>query len=161
MDKERITEAIADALEIDEDEVVMGKKLEEYDNFDSLVFLTLISLLEDCGVSLSSNDLEKIVYIDDIYKIASFMEKWNLSILTNPFAFHFCITSVHTDSIIDEFIRDLKVAIHKTKESPDSCLTGTLAIYGSAAKVENSLFTSNVVNHYIGLLSSRNIFKLT
>lgn len=70
MDKERITEAIADALEIDEDEVVMGKKLEEYDNFDSLVFLTLISLLEDCGVSLSSNDLEKIVYIDDIYKIA-------------------------------------------------------------------------------------------
>tara|TARA_Y100000816_G_scaffold291734_1_gene284094 strand:- start:215 stop:430 length:216 start_codon:yes stop_codon:yes gene_type:complete len=69
MDKERITEAIADALEIDEDEVIMGKKLEDYDNFDSLVFLTLISLLEDCGVSLSSNDLENIVYIDDIYKI--------------------------------------------------------------------------------------------
>ena len=97
----------------------------------------------------------------DIYKIASFMEKWNLSILTNPFAFHFCITSVHTDSIIDEFISNLKEAIRKTKESPESSLTGTLAIYGSAAKVENSLFTSNVVNYYIGLLSSRNIFKLT
>ena len=70
MDKEIITEAIADALEIDEDEVIMGKKLEDYDNFDSLVFLTLISLLEDCGVSLSTNDLENIVSIDDIYKIA-------------------------------------------------------------------------------------------
>tara|TARA_A100001011_G_C14095883_1_gene750614 strand:- start:485 stop:703 length:219 start_codon:yes stop_codon:yes gene_type:complete len=70
MDKQRIKEAIADALEVDEEEVVMGKKLEDYENFDSLAFLTLISLLEDCGVSLSANDLENIVKIDDIYEIA-------------------------------------------------------------------------------------------
>lgn len=70
MDKEKVTEAIADALEIDEEEVEMGKKLEDYENFDSLVFLTLISALEDCGMSLSTNDLENLVYIDDIYKIA-------------------------------------------------------------------------------------------
>jgi sphinganine-1-phosphate aldolase len=96
----------------------------------------------------------------DIYKIVHFMERWNLSVLTNPPAFHFCITSVHTENTITEFMKDLNNAICQAREKQDEKLSGTLAIYGSAAKIENSLFTSDVVNQFIGMLSSKKIFSL-
>ncbi len=95
----------------------------------------------------------------DIYKVVQNMPKWDLSVLTNPPAFHFCITSVHTEVIINDFIKDLSNAIKNVKENPNSELEGTLAIYGSSAKIENSLFTVDVVNQYIGLLSSKRIFN--
>ena len=104
-------------------------------------------------IAFSSNTL-------DIYKIVQHMEGWNLSVLTNPPAFHFCITSVHTEETIINFIKDLYIAIQIAREKKDEKLSGTLAIYGSAAKIENSLFTSDVVNQYIGLLSSKKIFSL-
>ena len=87
------------------------------------------------------------------------MQNWHLSVLTNPAAFHFCITSVHTEETIKEFIEDLHNAVIAVKGFPDAKLEGTLAIYGSSAKIENSLFTRDVVNQYIGLLSSKNIFN--
>jgi len=71
MDTEKISEIIAEALEIEVEEVVLGKQLNEYENFDSLVLLTLITLLEDSGVSLTTDDLENIERIDDIYKLAT------------------------------------------------------------------------------------------
>ena len=95
----------------------------------------------------------------DIYKVVQNMQNWDLSVLTNPAAFHFCITSVHTEETIKEFIEDLQNAVIAVKGFPDSKLEGTLAIYGSSAKIENSLFTRDVVNQYIGLLSSKNIFN--
>lgn len=95
----------------------------------------------------------------DIYKVVQNMQNWDLSVLTNPAAFHFCITSVHTEKIITEFIEDLHNAIIAVKGFPEGKLEGTLAIYGSSAKIENSLFTRDVVNQYIGLLSSKNIFN--
>lgn len=93
----------------------------------------------------------------DIYSIVAKMEEWNLSVLTNPQAFHFCITSVHTKGSIDKFIHDLKTAIIMVKANPQEELTGTLAIYGSATKIENSVFTSDVINEYVGLLSKKNV----
>ena len=95
----------------------------------------------------------------DIYKVVQNMKDWNLSVLTSPAAFHFCITSVHTDNIIQKFITDLKKAVEDVKSDPDAKLDGTLAIYGSAAKVENSMFTSEVVNQYVALLSSKTLLK--
>ena len=96
----------------------------------------------------------------DIYKVVSYMKDWNLSVLTNPPAFHFCITSLHNHESIEKFNKDLLNAIKLTKNNANEKLTGTLAIYGSAAKIENSLFTRDVVNQYVGLLSSKNIFKI-
>jgi glutamate/tyrosine decarboxylase-like PLP-dependent enzyme len=97
----------------------------------------------------------------DIYKVAHHMKKWNLSILTNPAAFHFCVTSVHTDAIIEEFIADLTQAADLAAKNPSLELSGTLAVYGSATKLENSFFTRDVVNQYIGLLSSKRMFNFT
>ena len=91
----------------------------------------------------------------DIYKVVSKMDGWNLSILTNPPAFHFCITSLHTYSIIDTFIDHLQKAVNEVKKNPDNELSGTLAVYGSATKIENSMFTYDVVNQYAALLSSK------
>ena len=71
MDNEKINEVIAEALEIEVEEVVLEKQLNEYENFDSLALLTLITLLEDSGVSLTTDDLENIKSIDDIYKLAA------------------------------------------------------------------------------------------
>lgn len=95
----------------------------------------------------------------DIYKVVQNMPNWDLSVLTNPSAFHFCITSVHTCDIINDFILDLKNAVTLVKDAPHNELTGTLAIYGSTTKIENSIFTRDVLNQYVGLLSSKNIFN--
>ena len=70
MNKDTINDVIADALEVEIEEVHPEKYLEDYDSFDSLVFLTLISLLEDVGVSLSTNDLPNIKKFEDVYKVA-------------------------------------------------------------------------------------------
>ena len=70
MNKDTINDVIADALEVELEEVQPEKYLEDYESFDSLVFLTLISLLEDVGVSLSTNDLQNIKKVEDVYKVA-------------------------------------------------------------------------------------------
>ena len=95
----------------------------------------------------------------DIYKIVAEMKNkgWDLSVLTNPTAFHFCITSIHSEKIITHFIVDLQNSIENVIENPRKELSGTLAIYGSSAKIENSIFTEDVVNEYVGLLSKENI----
>jgi len=95
----------------------------------------------------------------DIYRIVQNMKDWNLTVLTNPKAFHLCITSVHTKDIIEKFIKDLKQSIRDVEANPEEELEGTLAIYGSSTKIENSFFTNEIVNQFVGLLSSKNIFK--
>lgn len=103
-------------------------------------------------VAFSSNTL-------DIYKIVAEMKNkgWDLSVLTNPAAFHFCITSVHSEKIITSFIIDIHNSVETVINNPEKELSGTLAIYGSSAKIENSIFTEDVVNEYVGLLSKKNI----
>jgi sphinganine-1-phosphate aldolase len=93
----------------------------------------------------------------DIYRVVAEMKEWNLSVLTNPPAFHFCITSVHTNASINKFNHDLETAIIMIKAHPDKKLDGTLAIYGSATKIENSLFTDDVLSEYVGLLSKKRL----
>lgn len=93
----------------------------------------------------------------DIYRIVGDMKEWNLSVMANPPAFHFCVTSVHNSQTINKFIYDLKRAISNIAVNPTKKLSGALAVYGSATKVENSIFTPDVMNEYIGLLSKKNV----
>ena len=48
---------------------------------------------------------------------------WELSVLTNPAAFHFCITSTHNERIITRFIVDLQSCITKVEKEPNKKLT--------------------------------------
>ena len=95
----------------------------------------------------------------DIYKIASEMHKkgWKLSILQNPPAFHLCITHLHTKETCTNFISDLHNSITFVVTSPSVKLEGTLALYGSNSKIENSLFTKNMIDNFITLLSRNKI----
>ena len=95
----------------------------------------------------------------DIYKIASEMHKkgWKLSILQNPPAFHLCITHLHTKETCTNFISDLHNSITFVVTSPSVKLEGTLALYGSNSKIENSLFTKNIIDNFITLLSRNKI----
>lgn len=89
-----------------------------------------------------------------IYSVINEMKTWDLSIMANPPSFHLCITSVHTEKKIKSFIQELDQAIQNVVSNPNKKLEGTVAIYGSATKVENSIFTEDVVNDYLHLLST-------
>lgn len=68
---DEINDAIAEALEIDASEVQASRRLDDYENFDSLALLTLIALLEDIGVKISTDDLDQLNTVDDIHKVAN------------------------------------------------------------------------------------------
>lgn len=70
MNIEEVNAAIIEALEIEIEEFVADKKLEEYENYDSLALLTLMTLLEDGGIVISADDLDTIECASDIYKLA-------------------------------------------------------------------------------------------
>jgi sphinganine-1-phosphate aldolase len=93
----------------------------------------------------------------NIYKVVAKMENWNLSVMANPPAFHLCITAAHTEQMINNFNVTLEKAIKDIVNHPNEELSGTLAVYGSSAKIENSLFTQEVIGEYIGLFSKNNI----
>ena len=82
---------------------------------------------------------------------------WDLSVLQNPPAFHLCLTRCHTREIIEKFISDLRSSISIAKNNP-SKLSGTLSLYGSSQSIENSLFTGDLVNNFVTLLSSEKIY---
>ena len=87
-------------------------------------------------------------------------KEWNLSILQNPPAFHFCITNTHLkDNKIRQFIKDLKESISVVKKNPGKKLEGTLALYGSTANMnlKDQYFLKDIVNNYVFLLSKDKI----
>ena len=71
------------------------------------------------------------------------LKNWNVSVMTNPPAFHLCVTATHTKDDITNFITSLEIAITYVVNNPTTKLTGTLAVYGSSAKIETSLFTDS------------------
>lgn len=95
----------------------------------------------------------------NIYHVIDEMKKkhWDLSVLQNPPAFHLCLTRCHTREITEKFISDLRSSISIAKNNP-SKLSGTLSLYGSSQSIENSLFTGDLVNNFVTLLSSEKIY---
>lgn len=103
-------------------------------------------------IAIKSNSL-------NIYSIANEMKKksWNLSIMQNPPSFHFCITNNHNKDICKKFSSDLLDSCKIVKESKESKLEGTLALYGCSSNLESSLFIEEIIQDYIFLLSQNNI----
>lgn len=103
-------------------------------------------------IAFKSNKLNIYHVIDEMKK-----KNWDLSVLQNPPGFHFCITKCQDKKIIEQFISDLKSSITIAKNNP-SKLSGTLSLYGSSQSVENSLFTDDLVNNFVTLLSREKIY---
>ena len=95
----------------------------------------------------------------NIYNVIDEMKKkhWDLSVLQNPPAFHLCLTRCHTKEIIEQFIIDLRSSIYIAKKNPSE-LSGTLSLYGSSQSIENSLFTGDLVNNFVTLLSREKMY---
>jgi len=94
----------------------------------------------------------------NIFKVIQEMKNknWNLNILQEPGGFHMTITNKHLGKI-DEFIEDLEKSIKTVIKNPGIKLSGTMAIYGSNKTIEESLFTKNIVDNFIHLLSKKKI----
>jgi sphinganine-1-phosphate aldolase len=94
----------------------------------------------------------------NIYNIINEMKKksWNLTVMQNPSSFHFCITKNHNTTLIEMFCDDLLKSIDNVKSKKSKKLNGTLALYGSSTKLENSLFIDEIIHDFLFLLSSNN-----
>jgi len=106
-------------------------------------------------------DINVVAFKSDkinIFQVIAEMKKfdWNLSVLQNPDAFHICVTNKHCD-VINEFIKDLDKSVENVIKTPNKELSGTLALYGSSKTIEASLFTNDIIDNFIHLLSTEEI----
>jgi sphinganine-1-phosphate aldolase len=115
------------------------------------------------GISIIGNpNINVIAYKSsskeiNIYTVLDKMKKkeWELTIMQNPPAFHLCLTKLHSRDICQQFCDDLSNVIKEIVENPvKEELGGTLALYGSSEKIENSLFIDEIVHDFIFLLSA-------
>lgn len=92
-----------------------------------------------------------------IYHVINEMKKkkWELTVMQNPQSFHLCLTKMHDKHVCEKFCKDLKSSVETSKNNNKE-LEGTLALYGSSEKIENSLFIDEIIHDYIFLLSSNN-----
>lgn len=71
----------------------------------------------------------------DIFRVGDAMSKkgWALNMLHKPNAIHICLTARHA-TVLDDFIADLKEAVHQVKTTPNS-KEGLAPVYGMAASL--------------------------
>lgn len=70
MSREEKIEIIADILEEDVDSILEDKELLDYDNWDSVAILSVISVVnENTGKFLHASDIEKLVTVADLMKV--------------------------------------------------------------------------------------------
>ena len=82
---------------------------------------------------------------------------WKLSVMQHPSSFHLCITHIHDDTVCDSFITDLQDSINYVNQNPNKKIEGTLALYGTNANIERSLFLKEIVDNFIHLLSKNKV----
>ena len=112
-----------------------------------------IQIINDPNINIIAFKSEEI----SIYHIINEMrqKKWELTVMQNPQSFHLCLTKMHDRNVCEKFCKDLKSSVDLSKNNNKE-LEGTLALYGSSEKIENSLFIDEIIHDYIFLLSSNN-----
>ena len=82
---------------------------------------------------------------------------WALTVMQNPPAFHFCITTLHNRDTCFKFIGDLDKASREVSQKGNKKLEGTLALYGADNNLEKGLFIDEIIHDFIYLLSQNHI----
>ena len=104
-----------------------------------------------CIVGISSSYFN-IYLLSDMLK-----EKgWALNQLQNPPAFHFCITSIHTMSFINDLLKDINECVTIIMDNNNYESQETASIYGTTQKVHDREVISDVVRDYIVCLNELN-----
>ena len=95
----------------------------------------------------------------DIYQVVNLMKKkgWALTVMQNPPAFHFCLTTLHNRDTCFKFIGDLDKASREVSKKGNKKLEGTLALYGADNNLEKGLFIDEIIHDFIYLLSQNHI----
>lgn len=66
MDIERKLELFAEVLDLDVDEIILDKKLEEYDEWDSVAVLSYIAMMdEEFGKEIKGAEIKEFVTVQD------------------------------------------------------------------------------------------------
>ena len=68
MNQDKFIERLADALELDNNDIEMSLDFKELEEWDSLASLSLIAMLdEEYEVELESEDLDALSTVEDLY----------------------------------------------------------------------------------------------
>ncbi|MCO5588392.1 hypothetical protein L7F22_042347 [Adiantum nelumboides] len=86
----------------------------------------------------------------DIYKVNDAMtfKGWSLNALHRPSSLHICITLQHVETI-EEFLKDLALAVRMVKESPGNFEDGMAPVYGAAAKMPDRGLVKDLLVAYM------------
>lgn len=70
--KDKFITALAEALEMEENEIKIEDKFREYENYDSLSELSILAMLDsDFDIELEMEEYNKYITVDDLYKRVS------------------------------------------------------------------------------------------
>lgn len=86
----------------------------------------------------------------DIYKVndAMTVKGWSLNALHKPSSLHICVTLQHVEAI-EDFLKDLTLAVRTVKENPGSFEDGMAPIYGAAAKMPDRGLVGDLLLAYM------------
>ena len=91
----------------------------------------------------------------NIYLLADMLKEkgWSLNLLQNPPSFHFCITSIHTMSILNQLIEDMNNCTYELMKTPNLDKQESPSIYGTTQKINDREIIGDVVKEYIVCLN--------
>lgn len=130
---------------------IRKKTLYLYQEINKITELFVYGKPEICIVAIGSHEFDIYLLCDQL-KILG----WNLNILQNPAAFHFCITNCHTIEILKLLIIDIKSSITKIKimiQTSGNKQITSKSLYGSTQKINDSEIISDVVKEYFCIMN--------
>lgn len=107
-------------------------------------FLSVLGKPEVCLVAVESNDFNIYLLCDRLKD-----KGWCLNVLQKPASFHFCITSLHTDEMIQELINDINNLSEDIMADENRKNEKPASIYGTTQKVNDPEIIDDVVREYI------------
>lgn len=107
-------------------------------------FLSVLGRPEVCLVAVESNDFNIYLLCDKLKE-----KGWCLNVLQKPASFHFCITSLHTEEMVQELINDINTFTHEIMTDENRHNTKPASIYGTTQKVSDPEIIDDVVREYI------------
>lgn len=99
---------------------------------------------EVCIVAIGSDKFNIYLLSDKLKDLG-----WSLNILQNPPSFHFCITSIHNEEMINNLIFDINSQTNVIMNNPNLNSLQPVCIYGTTQKVNDSEIVTDVVKEYI------------
>jgi acyl carrier protein len=70
--KEKLYNALAEALEMGPDQLNPGDAFRDYQNYSSLTELSILAMLDsEFGIELEMKDYNKLITVDDLLKLVS------------------------------------------------------------------------------------------